>query len=308
MKNIILTLTAILTIAVLANAQIIEDDFEFYDLGDMGIQNPSIWSVWNGDPEAGGGITVVDLGGGNQGGFIGPGSLQDALLLLGNITSGTYFIWFDMFISAGSTGYFNIQGETETNAVTGYEGAGNGGSGVFNSGNLYFNQDGAAPGVFEDDATGDTGTYPEDEWFFVEIFADLDQLIYVISINSTIVHDNPVPFQGDATLGAIDFFSIDANNNYWIDNVLFTEVFIDAVDDFSAANFKLYPNPVNDVLNIQSATVIDEIEVYNLLGKRVMEATPNAISPSLDMSTLSSGMYLVNVTIDETSKTFKVVK
>jgi len=308
MKTKLLFLFAFALISCSLHAQIIEDDFEFYTLGDMGVQNPSVWSVWNGDPAAGGGIIVAGDGSGGQAGYIGPDSVQDALLLFGNETSGDYVLAFDMFITAASTGYFNIQGETETNAGTGYEGAGDGGAGVFNSGNLYFNQAGANPGVFEDDATGETGTYPEDAWFPVFLYFDVDALTYEINIDGMDVHDTPVPFQGDATLGAIDFFSIDTDNNYWIDNVLFVDLIIDAIDDFSAANFKLFPNPVSDVLQIQSAAVISEIEVYNMLGKQVLAATPNAISPSIDMSALSSGVYLIAVTIDGTSKTFKVVK
>lgn len=308
MKNSYLLKFVVFVLTFSVNAQIIEDDFEFYTLGDMGVQNPTVWSVWNGDPAAGGGIIVVDFGGGNQAGYIGPNSMQDALLLLQNLTSGWYIAYFQMFISTGSTGYFNIQGETETNAGTGFEGAGAGGAGIFNSGNLYFNEAGASPGIFEDDATGETATYPEEAWFDVEIYFDMDVPSYEIFIDGNLVHQNPVPFQDDVTLGAIDFFSIDANNNYWIDNVLFQDAIIDDVEDFSATNFSLYPNPVVDVLNIRSAAVVSEIEVYNVLGRKVMKSSPNAVWPSMDMSTLSSGVYLVSVTIDETSKTFKVVK
>ena len=50
------------------------------------------------------------------------------------------------------------------------------------------------------------------------------------------------------------------------------------------------------------------IEVYSILGKQVLEESPNAFSSSLDMSALSSGVYLVAVTMDGISKTFKVVK
>lgn len=310
MKNLVLTLITVASGAFFTHAQIIFDDFELYDLGDMFIQNPSVWSEWTGDPEAGGGIVVVDdiVKSGTKAGYIGPDSSQDALLLLGNITSGTYFLSFEMYIAFNSTGYLNIQGETETNPVTGYEGAGNGGSGIRNSGNLYFNQFAADPGTFVDDATGETATYPEDEWFLFEVFIDLDELRYVIIIDGNTVHQDPVPFQGDEALGAIALLSIDGSNNCWIDDVFFTEVFIDDIDDFAANNFKLYPNPVADVLNIESAIVIDKIEVFDMLGNKILERTPNAISAGVDMSALGSGMYLVNVTIDGFSRTFKILK
>lgn len=307
MKNFYLFILATFTLIFSTHAQVFEDDFEFYVLGDMGIQNPSVWSVWNGDPEAGGGIFVVE-GNGGQVGYIGPNSVQDALLLLNNQTSGVYFLEFEMFISASSTAYFNIQGETETNVGTGYQGAGAGGAGVFNSGNLYFNNAGAAPGVFEDDATGETGFYPEDEWFPVFIEIDVDASTYLISIDGMLVHSVPVPFQGDSTLGAIDFFSIDANNNYWIDNIIFWDGVIIGTEDFSPTNFSIYPNPVVDLLHVRSANTVSIIRVYDVLGTLVQVSTPDAISPSIDMSALNSGVYVVEVTIGGASKTMKVIK
>jgi len=105
----------------------------------------------------------------------------------------------------------------------------------------------------------------------------------------------------------MDFFTIDANNDYWIDDVFYIDEFL-GVDDFSADVFSVYPNPVRDVLNISSKAAVDSITVYDILGKVVLQAQPNAISPSIDMGALASGAYLVNVTIGNASKTIKVIK
>jgi len=309
MKKIYLLALAAFALSFSVNAQIIEDDFEFYSLGDMGLQNPTVWSVWSGVPDDGSNITVVDdiVNGGTKAGYVGPDSVQDVILVLGNQTSGDYTLAFEMYITGGSTGYFNIQGETE-DPGTGFQGAGAGGAGVFNSSNIYFNNAGAAPGVVEDQTTGETGTYPEDAWFPVSIYFDVDALTYVMSVDGSAVNAAAVPFQADATLGGIDFFSIDANNNYWIDDLVFVDGTIGSNDDFAANNFSVYPNPVQDVLNIRSANSVDAIQVYDVLGKLVLSSTPDAISPSIDMSSLNSGAYLVQVTIDGASKTVKVIK
>jgi hypothetical protein len=308
MKKIYLTVLAVFIVSLSAHSQIIEDDFEFYALGDMGLQNPTVWSTWSGVPDDGSNILVVDdIAQGVQSGYVGPGSTQDVILVLGNVTSGDYQLAFDMYITAGSTGYFNIQGETE-DPGTGFQGAGAGGAGVFNSSNIYFNNGGGAPGVVEDQTTGETGTYPEDAWFPVFIYFDVDTLTYFMTVDGTDVNAVPVPFQADATLGAIDFFSIDANNNIWIDNVLYAEGIHIGFDDFSNENFSVYPNPFTDVLNIRSKSVVDSVDVYDILGKLVLSVNPNAISPSLDLSALSSGAYLVKVTIGDASHTVKVIK
>jgi len=311
MKSIWTFQLALFAVAGLVNAQtIFYDDFESYDTGSsICAQNPTVWSTWSGDPNDGTCIILVtSISIDNQAGFIPGATTSDTLLLLGNRTSGDYTVVWQTYLGAGDEGYMNIQGMTETNPSTGYEGAGNGGAGIFNSSNIYYNQGSGAPGVFEDTTTGETGTYPEDAWFTTSIYFDVDALTYEISINGALVNLTPVPFQADATLGAIDFFTISTGNSMWLDNVLFVEAFVLGNDDFRANNFSIYPNPVIDVLNIHSTTSVDAIAVYDVLGKLVLSTTPDTISPSINMSALTSGVYLVKVTIGDASKTVKVIR
>ena len=121
------------------------------------------------------------------------------------------------------------------------------------------------------------------------------------------VNLTPVPFQADTTLGGINFFTISANNSMWLDNILFVEGVL-GNDDFRANNFSIYPNPIIDVLNIRSANVVDAIAIYDVSGKLIIETAPDIISPSINVNTLTSGVYLVKITIGDDSKTVKVVK
>jgi hypothetical protein len=308
MKKNYLFVLAIYATLFSANAQLIEDDFESYTLGDMGVQNPAVWSSSSGNPLIDNALTVVIDGNGGQIGYLDPATGQDALLVLGNYTTGKGILFFDALIPAGSTAYFNIQGQTETNGTTGHEGIGNGGAGIFNSSNLIFNKNGVSPGVFVDETTGETGVYPEDEWFYVTILFDLIQSTYEIEIDDNQVHAFPVPFQGDSVLGGIHFFDINGNYNLFIDNVVYGFPIIAANEDIFLANIKIYPNPVQNVLTIDSTEPIDDIQVFDALGKLILEAYPNAISPSINMSPFSSGVYLLKVTIDGASKTVKIIK
>ncbi len=320
MKKYYLITVVACTISLGVNAQIVEDNFETYTLGDMGLQNTDVWTNWYGYPDDGTNILVVDdiVGSGSQSGYMGPWlgqgyNPQDVLLLLGNQTAGEYILNFDMFVSGGSTAWLGIQGETEIHPITGYPMAYNansatGMSGIFISGNLFFNEDALEPGVFRDDLTDETGTYPEDTWFPVSFYFDLDALTYEISIDGTLINASPVPFNEGDILGAINLFSVDENNNFWIDNTYFVEGLIAGVDDFSAANFNVYPNPVQDVLNISTSNSVDAIAVYDVLGKLVLATTPGTISSTIDVSSLQSGVYLVKVTIAGASKTVKVIK
>lgn len=283
-----------------SNAQIIDDNFDFYTPGPMGDQAPGIWRNWSGTP---GGTTedievVTDnaLSAPNAG-YIGGSGAQDAILELGNQTSGDYTLVFQMFIPAGATGYFNFQGEIPAGPL----------AGVFNSSNIYFNETGATPGEGTD-GDGNTFTYPEDTWFQVAFYFDLTGTpVYDFSVDGNLVSDG-LTFDADSTVGGIDFFSVSANNEYWVDDVYFDTGVILGNNDLSASEFTVYPNPVKDVLNIQTVSVVDAITVYDILGKVVLQAQPDSISPSIDMSTLSSGAYMVQVTIGNASKTVKVIK
>lgn len=78
------------------------------------------------------------------------------------------------------------------------------------------------------------------------------------------------------------------------------------VNDFNTLNFTVYPNPTSSVLNIDDGDfILKNVEVYNLLGKRVMTTTKN----KLNLQNLVNGLYFVKVQGENGSfATKKVVK
>lgn len=76
--------------------------------------------------------------------------------------------------------------------------------------------------------------------------------------------------------------------------------------DFEA--FKYYPNPVENTLTIEAGTPISNINVYNMLGQQVQAIAPNNLKSTIDMNDLNDGVYFVTVTINNSQKTFKVIK
>ena len=63
------------------------------------------------------------------------------------------------------------------------------------------------------------------------------------------------------------------------------------VNDYELKNIALYPNPVNNTLNIQIEDTLEKVEVYSILGKKVLEANTS----SVNASNLSSGVYMLKV-------------
>jgi hypothetical protein len=73
-------------------------------------------------------------------------------------------------------------------------------------------------------------------------------------------------------------------------------------------NLSYSPNPVVDKLTIANSEKITQINVYNLVGQKVMSLLPNQLSTSLDMSNLNSSVYMVEVISDAKKASVKVIK
>ncbi|MBP8157691.1 MAG: T9SS type A sorting domain-containing protein, partial [Flavobacterium sp.] len=75
------------------------------------------------------------------------------------------------------------------------------------------------------------------------------------------------------------------------------------------ANFVFYPNPVNDIVTIQvkNEGTIANIAVYDVSGKIIMAQKPTTVLSvqTLDLSSVSKGMYLLEVTTDSNLKVVK---
>ncbi|MCY1221979.1 BNR/Asp-box repeat protein [compost metagenome] len=75
------------------------------------------------------------------------------------------------------------------------------------------------------------------------------------------------------------------------------------IGDFASnKSFKVYPNPTNSQLNLSGAS-INEVAVYDLLGKQVMTQKFSAQDQvSLNVSGLETGMYVLTATNDSGAK------
>ena len=78
------------------------------------------------------------------------------------------------------------------------------------------------------------------------------------------------------------------------------------VQDFAIAGFNIYPNPSSgDQITISTtANATKEVEVFNILGKRVIKTT---VENTLNVKSLQSGVYIVKVTENGATATKKLV-
>ncbi len=77
---------------------------------------------------------------------------------------------------------------------------------------------------------------------------------------------------------------------------------------FDIVGLKYYPNPVVDVFTVTYTDAITSVEVFNLVGQRVIAVKPNTNTALLDMSTLPTGAYILQVKANGQSQSIKVIK
>jgi uncharacterized repeat protein (TIGR01451 family) len=96
-----------------------------------------------------------------------------------------------------------------------------------------------------------------------------------------------------------------------VTNTAFTTVTALGTNNFTAGSeVTLYPNPVQNMFQVKTDAyhIIQQIEMYNVLGQQVMLVKSPAADQRIDISALVSGTYLVKVTTDKGKFTEKLMK
>ena len=119
------------------------------------------------------------------------------------------------------------------------------------------------------------GTYPEGAVISIEAIAN--EGYEFISWNDNII-DNPREI------------TVTSDAMYIATFVPVTDIAENAVPEIS-----VYPNPVEDILNITSSVEITEIEIVNVMGQIVLRKDVNSDSTVCNVAGLPSGVYMVRI-------------
>ena len=78
-----------------------------------------------------------------------------------------------------------------------------------------------------------------------------------------------------------------------------------SIFDFGDKKIDVYPNPVQTKLNFSGLTSSVQATVFDMLGKRQLESK---VINSLDVSSLKSGLYMVEIKNENSAKVFNILK
>jgi len=132
----------------------------------------------------------------------------------------------------------------------------------------------------------------------------------------------------ETTIGGIGFLHIFSVTDspilefICVDDIQFAEenfinvpsqvVFIDNCDlgleDVSAPTIKLYPNPIDNVVVLQSNVFIRELEVFSTMGQSIKKVPIHGFDKNVDLNNLAPGTYFVKVFTEWTNVVQKLVK
>ena len=81
------------------------------------------------------------------------------------------------------------------------------------------------------------------------------------------------------------------------------------VEDVNVINVSVYPNPSSFDWNFRAPnTVIKSVEIFNLLGKRVVSQRNNSTDVAISTQGLTNGIYIARITTEQGTKSLKLIK
>ena len=84
------------------------------------------------------------------------------------------------------------------------------------------------------------------------------------------------------------------NKFFYINALVISPTVVSNVKHVTEGKFKLYPNPVRDIVNVECDKVIKKIEIVDLTGKEVfIQSNIETDTQKIDLSTLDKGYYFL---------------
>jgi len=101
--------------------------------------------------------------------------------------------------------------------------------------------------------------------------------------------------------------SIDENTEVFYDNISLQLTSSLSTKNVLASKFRIYPNPAKDILTIESNNIqVESVRIFSLLGKEVFRQN-GLVSREVNISNLSSGMYILKIATNSGSLSQKIV-
>jgi hypothetical protein len=123
------------------------------------------------------------------------------------------------------------------------------------------------------------------------------------------------PYTADGNTTLVLFFNASvtsgtASDLYYFDDLKWSPLAALSHDEITVTNeIKTSPNPVEDFLTITSKSEIIHITISDISAKKILSTTVDGLkSYEVDISSLSSGIYIATIKTEESTKIVKILK
>ena len=99
-----------------------------------------------------------------------------------------------------------------------------------------------------------------------------------------------------------------ATINIDFDSVFYSTSEVLSAESLEKQGISMYPNPASNQFNIKSLNTIDNITLYSMLGQKVLNVSPKSHVSKLDISSLKTGLYVVEISSNGKKLTSRLVK
>ncbi|MEH6763952.1 MAG: T9SS type A sorting domain-containing protein [Aequorivita antarctica] len=79
-------------------------------------------------------------------------------------------------------------------------------------------------------------------------------------------------------------------------------------EDLQQTEITLYPNPTSNKIFVEANSQIEKVEVYDVLGRKVLDVSPLSEKTELNMGSLKTGMYLAVISSEGKKTVKKILK
>ncbi len=79
------------------------------------------------------------------------------------------------------------------------------------------------------------------------------------------------------------------------------------INENEISDFEYNYNPFNDMLNMSSSEKLSNIQIFNILGQKIIEEDINSYNHQINLGNLSTSVYFINVESNYGIKTFKLM-
>jgi len=120
---------------------------------------------------------------------------------------------------------------------------------------------------------------------------------------------SPWPTLADGNGYYLQLISTDLDNSLASSWTTTADQSLSSIEYTFTSDLKIYPNPVNSILNVQASQPITKIEIFDVFGKKLQTIINDSALIHLKMDSYAKGIYFLKIYGGEMSfKVEKVIK